>query len=137
MIPPGWADDGHTLTAPNGHKVVMGFRDHVLTNNWDANNQPMEDEWHADPLELSNPSLGAGQKQSFNWTTLEYTTVRGIFEAYQGQEIVALRAEIAKLQATAPTGKPVDTSVVVADVHAIADGLAPLIAKALVDIGKL
>ena len=32
---------------------------------------------------------------------------------------------------------PIDTSAVVADIHAIADGIAPLVAKALVDIGKL
>jgi hypothetical protein len=137
MIPTGWHDDGSTLTAPNGHKVVFGFRSHVLNNAWDPNNQPLEEEWHADPLELSNLSLGAGQKQSFNQTTLEYTVARGVFEAWQGQELVALRAEIAKLQSTPPVPAPVDTSTVESDINAIADAMVAPMAKALADLKKL
>lgn len=112
-VPQGWSDDGHTLTAPNGHRVVLGFRDHVLNyaGGWPANNQPQEEEWHADPLELSNLSLGAGQKQSFNWTTLEWTPSMGVFEAYQGQEIVALRMALAKAQTPPPP--PVNPDVAV------------------------
>src|SRR5258708_21535545 len=111
-IPQSWHDDGKTLTAPNGHHVVLGFRDHVLNypGGWSAGNQPMEEETHADPLEYSNPGLGAGQRQSFTWTTLEYTTARGVFEAWQGQELVALRALLAKT----PGGKPVDTAAIIA-----------------------
>lgn len=101
-IPTGWQDDGHTLTAPNGHRVVLGFRDHVLNTNWDPSNQPLEEEWHADPLEYSNPSLGAGQKQCFTWTTLEWTPVRGVFEGWQGQEIHALLALLRSAQQPAP-----------------------------------
>lgn len=111
-IPVGWKDDGKTLTAPNGHRVVLGFRDHVLNyaGGWDPNNQPQEEEWHADPLELSNPSLGAGQKQSFNWTTLEWiASSNRIIEAWQGQEIVALRAALAK--ATTPAPMPINPDV--------------------------
>jgi hypothetical protein len=133
MPPTNWKDDGKTLTAPNGHRVVLGFRDYVLSHNWDAHNQPMEEEWHADPLEVSNPSLGAGQKQGFTWTTLEYTAERGVFEAYQGQEIVALRTQIA----AAHTSTPVDTTQVKADVEAIIDALPPLFAKLMLDISKL
>ena len=29
-VPSGWADDGTTLTAPNGNKVTEGFRDTIL-----------------------------------------------------------------------------------------------------------
>src|SRR5580765_731810 len=37
-IPQGWKDDGHTLTAPNNIDVVLGFRDWILSHNWDAGN---------------------------------------------------------------------------------------------------
>jgi hypothetical protein len=128
MVPNNWKDDGKTLTAPNGHRVALGFRDYVLSHNWDSGNQPLEDEWHADPLEVSNPSLGAGQKQGFTWTTLEYTAARGVFEAWQAQEIVALRAQIAALKAATPT--PVDTTQAIAAVNAIADQVATAVASA-------
>lgn len=95
-IPSNWHDDGTTLTAPNGHRVVLGFRQWVLDHNWDNTNMPLEEEYHSKPLELSNPSLGEGQKQCFNQTTLEFTD--HVFEAYQGQEIFALRQEIVTLQ---------------------------------------
>lgn len=136
-IPPGWSDDGHTLTAPNGHRVVLGFRDWVLSRNWDQANQPLEEEWHASPLEVSNPALGEGQKQGFNQTTLEYTD--HVFEAWQGQEIVALRNEIIALKANppAPAPTPIDTSAVEADINAIADAIVTPVAKALADLAKL
>lgn len=116
-IPNGWKDDGHTLTAPNGKTVVFGFRDHVLNyaGGWPAGNQPQEEEWHASPLEYSNPGLGDGQKQSFNWTTLEWTPARGIFEAWQGQEIVALRAALAKVTQPAPINPDVAVELQAAD----------------------
>lgn len=138
-VPQGWSDDGSTLVAPNGHRVVLGFREHVLNSpgGWPAWNQPLEEEWHADPLELSNPSLGAGQKQSFNATTLEWTPARGVFEAWQGQEIVALRAEIAKLQAQLAQPVQVDISLVEKDINAIADAIAAPVAQALTDLKKL
>jgi N-acetyl-anhydromuramyl-L-alanine amidase AmpD len=137
MVPTGWKDANNTLTAPNGHRVVLGFRDYVLSHSWDTGNQPLEDEWHADPLEVSNPSLGAGQKQGFTWTTLEYTPARGVFEAWQSQEIIALRAQIAALKSQTPVTVPVDTTQVHADVEAIIDALPPLFAKLMLDISKL
>src|SRR5207245_336630 len=33
-VPAGWKDDGTTLTAPNGYKVVQGFRGYVLAHEW-------------------------------------------------------------------------------------------------------
>jgi hypothetical protein len=32
-IPQNWKDDGQTLAAPIGSKVVLGFRQYVLANN--------------------------------------------------------------------------------------------------------
>lgn len=89
LIPSGWKDDGSTLTAPNGISVRLGFRDHVMTNNWNADNYPMEAEVHCDPLEYSNPKLGAGQRQRFRWITLEYPESTGVvIEAWTGPELL-------------------------------------------------
>jgi hypothetical protein len=99
VIPTGWRDDGVALTAPNGHRVVLGFRRYILTNAWDAANLPLQEEHGSSPLELSNPELGSGTQQIFNWTTLEWTPTRGVFVAWPGPELLALRAQIATLQA--------------------------------------
>ncbi len=98
-IPTGWQDDGTTLTAPNGHKVVRGFRDYILANYWDPGNQPLEEEVGLNPLEESNPSLGGGTQQVFRWTTLEWTSSKGVFVAWMGQEFMKVRADRAALQA--------------------------------------
>lgn len=95
MIPQGWTDDGATLTAPNGVKVVRGFRDFVIANNWDPMNYPLEPEHAQQPLELSNPALGNGTQQVFRWSVLEWTPARGVFLAWGGAELLALRAAIA------------------------------------------
>jgi N-acetyl-anhydromuramyl-L-alanine amidase AmpD len=104
--PAGWKDDGTTLTAPNGKKVVHGFRDYVLNHNWDAANWPVDAEFGASLLESSNPSLGGGSQQLFRWTMLGYTATRGVFVEWVGQELAFCRqqvqryaAQIAQLQA--------------------------------------
>ena len=99
VVPAGWHDDGATLTAPNGHKVVRGFREFVLANNWHPENVPLQEEVGQTPLEESNPSLGGGTQQVFNWTMLEWTRARGVFVAWIGQELLRLRADKATLQA--------------------------------------
>ncbi|HJT56022.1 MAG TPA: hypothetical protein VJ761_05980 [Ktedonobacteraceae bacterium] len=99
IIPAGWHDDGVTLTAPNGHKVVHGFRDYVLKNHWQPGNLPLQEETGRNPLEESNPSLGAGTQQVFRWTMLEWTPSRGVFIAWIGQEFLKIRGDNAALQA--------------------------------------
>lgn len=106
MVPLNWTDDGTTLTAPNGVQVVLGFRDYVLANNWNANNWPLDHEFAANPVEQSNPGLGAGTAQDFRWTRLEYTAETGVFVAWVGQELVwyqgqytSLQSQVAALQA--------------------------------------
>ncbi|GCE49207.1 N-acetylmuramoyl-L-alanine amidase [Thermosporothrix hazakensis] len=96
-IPNGWKDDGKTLIAPNGVKVVQGFRDYVLAHAWHPGNWPLESEHGATPLEISNPSLGGGTQQRFRWTTLEWTPAKGVFEAWSGQEWIKLRSEYDRL----------------------------------------
>jgi hypothetical protein len=99
IIPHGWHDDGVTLTASNGHQVVRRFRRYVLTHAWDSTNVPLEEENPRNPLEESNPSLGSGVQQVFNWITLEWTATRDVFEAWTGQELLKLRADKAALRA--------------------------------------
>jgi len=98
-IPAGWQDDGTTLTAPNGHKVIKGFREYILTHVWDAHNLPLEDEHPQNPLEENNPALGGGTQQIFNWTTLEWDPQRNVQIMYTGKELLSLRNEIATLKA--------------------------------------
>ena len=98
-VPKGWQDDGTTLTAPNGYKVKLGFRKHILANNWDAGNIPLQEEVGLSPVEESNPALGAGTQQIFNSTTLEWTPTRGVFVAWTGPELLKVRADKAALQA--------------------------------------
>ena len=120
MVPANWHDDGTTLTAPNGVKVVKGFRDWVLSHNWDPANWPLAAEFGTSLLESSNPSLGGGTQQLFRWILLGWTTARGVFEEWLGVELAFCRqqvqqkaAQIAQLQAelakaTTPTVQGVD-----------------------------
>lgn len=95
VVPAGWHDDGSTLTAPNGVTVTAGFRDHVLAG-WASDDWPLSAEEHRDPLETSNPALGAGQRQVFRRSVLEWTPARGVFVAWGGQELLHVEAEAAK-----------------------------------------
>ena len=98
VIPAGWRDDGTTLTASNGHRVVLGFRRYILTHTWDPTNLPLQEENGRSPLEESNPALGSGTQQVFNWTILEWTPARGVFVAWSGPELLKLRSDVAAMQ---------------------------------------
>lgn len=144
MVPAGWHDDGHTLTAPNGHKVVLGFRQHILNaQSWNADNQPLEEEYHANQVLLHNASIGGGQVQLFRDNMFYWTQAKGVIdEPYLGLEIKAAydliaqqQTEIAALKAAQP--KPPDTTALVAAINAIPDGMAPLVAAALIEAKKL
>lgn len=93
-VPQGWRDDGHNLTAPNGKVVLAGFRQYILSHEWDPSNVPLEAEHGQNPLELSNPGLGSGTQQVFRWSVLEWTQARGIFQSWVGQELLAMRTKI-------------------------------------------
>jgi hypothetical protein len=91
-VPAGWQDDGTTLLAPNGYKVILGFREYILRNPiWDADNWPLENEHGSSSLEVSNPALGGGTQQIFKRSALEWTQTRGVFTMWLGQELLALR----------------------------------------------
>lgn len=97
--PFGWHDDGKTLTAPNGHRVVLGFRDYILAHQWDPGNVPLGEEYHADPAERHNPQSGAGQVQIFRDTVLVYRNDgKGVVTMAAGIEIEECYIEIAALK---------------------------------------
>ena len=102
-IPQGWHDDSQTgiLTAPNGHTVVLGFRQVILGDpSWDPNNQPLEEEYHTDQVLLHNAAVGAGQRQTTRDDLLWYTSAKGVVrEPYKGLELKAAYDEIAALKA--------------------------------------
>ncbi len=98
-IPTGWHDDGSTLTAPNGHRVIMGFRRYVLTHAWDPANVPLQEEEARSPLETARPTLGAGSQQVFTWTTLEWCPNHNVFVGWTGPELLRLRTDNANLLA--------------------------------------
>jgi N-acetyl-anhydromuramyl-L-alanine amidase AmpD len=103
-IPANWSDDGQTLTAPNGHKVVRGFRNYILNHTWDTNNQPLEEEHGADPAQLHRLDLGGGTRQCFRDGVLWWTSQTGVVnERYLGLELVATYSEIEKTKADLAT----------------------------------
>lgn len=124
QVPAGWSDNGSELVAPNGHKVVLGFRNHVLNyiGGWFSDNWPLEDEQESVELEpRSNPGLGRGNRQTFRGAQgparLEYRTdpnpPTGVFEGWAGQELLADEADIAK-----GTGPIIDVAGIAADLNA-------------------
>ena len=107
-VPQGWNDDGTKLQPPNcQYHIVAGFRNWILTHAWDPANIPLENENHVAQLEISNPALGAGQRQRFRTTSLEYTTSRGVFVAWTGPELIAMEQRIQSLEAQVLKLQPV------------------------------
>ncbi len=104
-IPAGWKDDGSTLTAPNRVAVVRGFRDWIISHEWDPGNLPLGAEARRDPLEDSNPALGGGTWQAFRQNVLEWTAERGVFLMWAGQEIAHIRSQPAPVTPTINIGE--------------------------------
>ena len=95
-IPVNWHDDGHTLTAPNGFKVVGVLRSFVLAHSWDTNNYPLENERTTPQLEDSNPGLGGGTQQIFRFCMLADLATKGVIVEWIGQELLYARGQVAK-----------------------------------------
>lgn len=99
-IPQGWADDGQTLTAPNGHKVALGFRNWILQNGIDKLGQPLEEEHGANPVEeYWSQTPPDGTRQLFNFGELGYTKARGAYLVGIGNELRGARADRDKARA--------------------------------------
>lgn len=104
-VPAGWRDDGVTLTAPNGHTVVLGFRAYILADpNWPAVDQPQEEERHLSQTEWHNPALGSGQRQVFLRTVLRFNSAaEGVQRIDLGADLLALEAIEVRAVATDAT----------------------------------
>src|SRR5260221_7710414 len=100
MVPTGWHDDGTTLTAPNGHKVVHGFRTKVLAG-WDPADIPLEEEHQVAHVENYYAS-DAGAIQTFRYTRLCYTVARGVYKMGIGNELLGCEKALAAMRAAAP-----------------------------------
>jgi hypothetical protein len=100
MIPNGWHDDGVTLTAPNGIAVVKGFRNYILNNPWVDYDYPLAVEYTSSSIEPGNPAIGAGSRQDFRLGSLGYTTTKGVYQIWIGQDFVAQQQQIAADKAT-------------------------------------
>lgn len=93
-VPQGWKDDGKTLTSPNGHHAVLGFRNHIINNPWDSGDWLLEEEQELASVEESNPSLGKGAAQTTRMHRLEYTAGNNsIFLGWLGQEYLTVKAD--------------------------------------------
>lgn len=92
-VPKGWTDDGTTLRPPSNKSskvVVLGFRQWILEHSWNPDDVPLENEVHSDPLMISNPGTGAGQRQRFKYSTLGWTPALGVFLIPTNLEIEAI-----------------------------------------------
>lgn len=101
----GWHDDpaADKLTAPNGLFMTKGFRQAVISAQYyDQADWPLELEHGADQMEVSNPAIEPGTQQVCRMTTFEWTTKRGVFRMWTGQEILALR-KLVQQHETNPT----------------------------------
>ncbi len=87
-VPQGWSDDGITLRGPNNEPVVLGFRQFVLSNNWDPNDWPVRPEYGANPVEQSDSLSGPGTAQEFLFSRLCWTKDRDVYKSRIGKELV-------------------------------------------------
>jgi hypothetical protein len=99
-LPSGWTDNGSTMSAPNKHTVVLGFRQFILDNPWDPTDEPQEEQRHLALTEAHNPALGAGDRQVFLRTALRYNTPNeGVKKIDLGAELLAVERGVASAQA--------------------------------------
>ncbi len=97
----GWLDDGKTLTASNGIKVVAGFRHHVMNSKWNASNVPLEAEHALDTAHYIGGLGTEGTGQLFRDCYLRYTTEKGVYEIRLGSVVETLLKQRQELEAQA------------------------------------
>ncbi len=119
----GWKYDPQTAswTAPNGFLVQHGFAQEV-SREWNPQDYPLENEQHCDQLELSNPALGGGSRQRFRLTTLEWTSARGVFRGWTGQELMEVERRLQAAEQKPPLSDALLTALTAVQ-KAVADTL--------------
>jgi len=85
LVPQGWHDDGNVLTAPNGQKVVLGFRTYILSHAWYPQDVPLA-------AEVATP---ASSEQCFRYTFLTYTPATNVVPH---DAVDMLEAQVTSLQ---------------------------------------
>lgn len=85
----GWTDDGKTLTAPNGVKVVNGFRAWIRSHDWDVDDVP---------LEAEHPDGNGGSAQLFAKSMLTYDQQNGVRLAPIGNQWQAATKTLATIE---------------------------------------
>jgi hypothetical protein len=104
-IPSGWTDDGHHLWSPNGagYYADLGFRDAILhagepgaviSEPWDPGNWILRPPFGTQSVEPGNPAIGAGTRIDCRWLSLGWTTSRGVYRIYAGQDLLAMQQHI-------------------------------------------
>lgn len=96
QVPQGWSYDQENkiLTASNNTQITNGFAQWIINKDWDPGNLPLMAAVAMNPVELGNPSLGAGTVQPFRKTILVWTPKTNVYEMWAGQEYVALYQHI-------------------------------------------
>ena len=96
-VPQGWSDDGTRLHNPaNSFVFVMGFRNKVLNAaSWPSWDVPLENEEgiSTGSIEEGNPSIGPGSRQIHTSGEFGWTSTRGAYDVWAGQELLAVRKD--------------------------------------------
>lgn len=89
-VPTGWKDEQNVLTAPNGQRVILGFRQYVLSHTWDPANLPLENEVGVPSVEPWKAASPSGTAQIFTDTRLVWDTVGGVRQSPMGPYLFKL-----------------------------------------------
>jgi hypothetical protein len=113
-VPADWTDDGHHLRSPNSTPTDekyadLGFRDAILhagepgaviSEAWDPANYILRSPFGTQSVEPGNPLIGPGTRIDCRWTSIGWTTTKGVYRIWATQDLFALQAQNAALQAT-------------------------------------
>ena len=95
----GWQDDGKTLTAKNGVKVIAGFRHYIMNTRWDPENVPMEPEHPMDTAHYIGGLGTEGAGQIFRDCYLRYTKEKDVYIIQLGSVVETLLRQRQELEA--------------------------------------
>lgn len=123
-VPSTWEDANGVITAPNKLTVVEGFGDFIRKNPWEEDDYPEENEQKNVLVEpFGNPDLGTGSRQIFRKSMLGWTTAKGVYKVWVGQELLAAYKKIADLLA-AGGGDPTALAALQKQIADLTDQLA-------------
>jgi hypothetical protein len=95
----GWQDDGKTLTAKNGIKIIAGFRHYIMHHTWDTENVPLEPEHSMDGVYAALQLGHDGAGQLFRDCYLRYTKEKDVYLDRVGHAVDVLFTYTHELEA--------------------------------------